>query len=86
MENGDWVKGKKLRLGQLELYLQSAQTQALAHSAQLLAQAKNIEKLELGRLRRMQLKNFRSLLPIFHRMPEPIRILLRRIFLRYFQF
>ena len=86
VENGDWVKGKKLRLGQLELYLQSAQTQALAHSAQLLAQAKNIEKLELVRLRRMQLKNFRSLLPIFHRMPKPIRILLRRIFLRYFQF
>ena len=85
VETGDWEKGKKIRLAQLEYYLQAAQTQTMAHSLQLLAQGKSDEKSDSRQLRRVQLKNFRSLLPIFHRMPKPIRILLRRIFLRYFQ-
>ena len=85
VENGDWENEKKSRLAQLEYYLQMAQTQAMAHTVQLLAQGKSNEKSEIELLRRVRIRNFRSLLPIFHRMPKPIRILLRRIFLRYFQ-
>lgn len=84
VENGSWAEGSTIRREKLEIFLQEAQNLALARTAEFLSRSgKEFEEQPVQqKIRRV--RSLKRLLPIYSRLPLWIRLLLRRIFLRYF--
>jgi glycosyltransferase involved in cell wall biosynthesis len=86
MESGDWELDKKSRLGSLKTYLQKAELSTLANCAQLLSTSKGPVFAKSSIPRKLNIKNSRFFLKYYRHLPFPVRKIVRRIFLRYFNY
>jgi glycosyltransferase involved in cell wall biosynthesis len=84
VESGSWALGSTKRKEKLELFLQKAQTLALGNTTHFLSRLESRFVKRYVGLKIRRIPASKQLLQVYRRLPKRARVLLRRIFLKYF--
>ena len=85
-ESGEWKAGRRTRLENLRIYFQKAQTFSVSHCAQLLSTARSPAVAKSSFSKKIAIRDPKYFLRLYSHFPQPVRIVARRIFLRYFTY